>query len=180
MMKRSGFTLIELIVIIVLITAAGAIAIPAFTVWLPNYRLRAAANDLYTNLNLAKSGAVRDHTTWAVRFDPGNNQYALLSGEGASSGWTDGDEIVEKTVDLSEYGSGVAFGHGNATSAIGGGFGDDVTYAVPENNVAAFNSRGTCSPGYVYLQNNENSTFAVGSLSCGAVRMRRWNGGAWE
>lgn len=63
---------------------------------------------------------------------------------------------------------------------MGAGFGDEVTYAVPEDNVASFNSRGTCSSGYVYLQNNRNNSFVVGSLSCGAVRMRKWSGGAWE
>ena len=179
-MKQNGFTLIELMVVIVLIAVAGAISIPGFTIWLPNYRLRTAANDLYANLQLAKAGAVRDHSTWAVRFDTGNNRYELLSGEGGTAGWTDGDEIVEKTVNLSDYGSGIAFGHGGATSAMGGGFDDEVTYSVPENNVATFNSRGTCSSGYVYLQNNRNNSFTVGSLSCGAVRMRKWSGSAWD
>lgn len=94
MMKQNGFTLLELMVVMILIAVAGAIAIPGFTVWLPNYRLRIATNDLYTNLQLAKAGAVRDRAEWAVRFDTGNNTYELLSGEGGPAGWTDGDEIV--------------------------------------------------------------------------------------
>jgi len=166
-----------------LIAIAAATAIPAFTVWLPNYRLRTAANDLYANMQLAKAGAVRDRNTWAVRFDTTNNSYQILSDDGEPdtdpADWWDGDEVVEKTVGLSNYGSGIAFGHGNATSPIGSTFDDGVTYPVPEN-VATFNPRGTCNAGYVYLENSKNNTFAVGSLSSGAVRMRRWSGGAWE
>jgi type IV fimbrial biogenesis protein FimT len=75
MKKQNGFTIIEVIVVMALIAIVGAMAIPAFTVWLPNYRLRAATNDLYANLQLAKSGAVRDRNTWAIRFDTTNDSY---------------------------------------------------------------------------------------------------------
>ena len=174
MKKQSGFTMIEVVVVMALIAIAAAMAIPTFTVWLPNYRLRAATNDLYANVQLAKSGAVRDHGEWAVQFDTVNNSYGLLSNYGEV------DQAIVKTVDLSNYGSGVAFGHGNATDDVPAGanpIGDDVTYG---SDVAVFNMRGTCSAGYVYLENSRNNTFAVGSLSSGAVRMRRWSGSAWE
>jgi len=157
-----------------LIAIAAATAIPAFTVWLPNYRLRTAANDLYANMQLAKSGAIGDHSTWAVQFDTVNNGYGLISK------WGEVGQTIVKTVDLSDYGSGVAFGHGNATDDIpdeANPIADDVTYG---SDVAVFNMRGTCSAGYVYLENSRNNTFAVGSLSSGAVRMRKWSGGAWE
>jgi prepilin-type N-terminal cleavage/methylation domain-containing protein len=174
MKKRRGFTTIELMVVIGIIGIAAATAIPTFTVWLPNYRLRAATNDLYANLQLAKSGAVRDHGEWAVQFDTANNSYRLWSN------WGTADQAEVKTVALSDYGSGVAFGPGNATDDVPDGANpiiDDVTYG---SDVAVFNMRGTCSAGYVYLENNKNNTFAVGSLSSGAVRMRRWSGSTWE
>ena len=174
MKKQSGFTMIEVIVVMALIAIVAATAIPAFTVWLPNYRLRAATNDLYANMQLAKSGAVRDHSEWAVQFDTVNNGYRLWSN------WGEANQAEVKTVDLSDYGSGVAFGHGNATDDIPDGanpIGDDVTYG---SDVAVFNMRGTCSAGYVYLENSRNNTFAVGSLSSGAVRMRRWSDSTWE
>jgi len=174
MKKQNGFTVIEVIVVMALIAIVAATAIPAFTVWLPNYRLRAATNDLYANMQLAKSGAVRDHGEWAVQFDTVNNGYGLISK------WGEVGQTIVKTVDLSDYGSGVAFGHGNATDDVPDGanpISDDVTYG---SDVAVFNMRGTCSAGYVYLENSRNNTFAVGSLSSGAVRMRRWSGSTWE
>jgi prepilin-type N-terminal cleavage/methylation domain-containing protein len=185
MKKQNGFTIIEVIVVMALIAIVGAMAIPAFTVWLPNYRLRAATNDLYANLQLAKSGAVRDRNTWAIRFDTTNDSYQILSDDDGvpdseDNDWWDGDEVVEKTVVLSDYRSGVAFGHGNATDDVpgsGSAPANDVTYG---SNVAVFNMRGTCNAGYIYLENKKNNTFAVGSLSSGAVRMRSWSGSTWE
>ncbi|MGD9076356.1 MAG: prepilin-type N-terminal cleavage/methylation domain-containing protein, partial [Desulfobacteraceae bacterium] len=57
--KESGFSLIELLVIIVIIAILAAIAIPAFSAWLPNYRLRQAARDVYSNLQRAKVNAIK-------------------------------------------------------------------------------------------------------------------------
>ena len=47
MRKKSGFTLIELIIVIGMISLLTSIAIPAVMKWLPNYRLKAAVRDLY-------------------------------------------------------------------------------------------------------------------------------------
>ena len=55
---ESGVTLMEILVIMVILAALAAIAIPTFAVWLPNYRLKSAARDLYSNFQMAKMGAV--------------------------------------------------------------------------------------------------------------------------
>ena len=47
MQKRSGFTLIELAVVIVLLTILAGVGVPNFLSWLPKYRLKIAARDLY-------------------------------------------------------------------------------------------------------------------------------------
>jgi prepilin-type N-terminal cleavage/methylation domain-containing protein len=39
----SGFTLIEVLMTIVVLAILAAVAVPGFSVWLPNYRLKAAA-----------------------------------------------------------------------------------------------------------------------------------------
>ena len=65
---ESGVTLIEIFVVLVILAVLAAAAIPAFSVWLPNYRLKTAARDLYSNLQLAKMGAVNKNRDWAVIF----------------------------------------------------------------------------------------------------------------
>ncbi|MGE5838513.1 MAG: Tfp pilus assembly protein FimT/FimU, partial [Deltaproteobacteria bacterium] len=50
MKREKGFTTIELAVSIVIICILLGLAIPGFSRWIPNYRLRGAARDVYSNL----------------------------------------------------------------------------------------------------------------------------------
>ncbi len=162
----SGFTLVEALVVIVIMAVLAGIAIPGFARWLPDYRLRGAARDLYSNLQFAKSGAIRDRADWSVEF-PGGNTYRIVNGGG-----------VVKTVNLQEYKSGVAFGAGGASSAIGGGA---ITPVPPDPIV--FNSRGFTNdeiPAFAYLTNNRNTSYAVGTWASGAVILRKWMGSDWQ
>jgi prepilin-type N-terminal cleavage/methylation domain-containing protein len=184
----AGFTLIELFVVMSIMAVTAAIAIPAFAVWLPNYRLKSAARDVYSNLQLAKLGAVKENKDWAVVFDqsvtPG--RYYIVSDDGDNNTWDgpppggdDPVENVEKTVDLVNY-EGIDFGHGTAGSGIGSHVwsgGDEVTYAP---DVVVFNSRGTCGSGYVYLANQKNTTYGIGTRASGVILLRKWSGSAWE
>ena len=68
MMKRAGFTLMELIMVILIMMLIAGIAIPTFSRWLPNYRLRAAARDIFSHFQLAKITSIKKNTTCAVTF----------------------------------------------------------------------------------------------------------------
>lgn len=179
-MKKNGFTVIELTVTIAIAFLLASIAVPSFNGWLPNYRLKSATTDLLSNMQLARMGSVRDRNPWAVHFNNAGDSYRVCSNDGGDGDWTDGDEVVEKTVTLASYSSGVCFGHGNATSAIPGGpFGSDITYT---NDLVIFDPRGTCGEtGYVYLENrNSTTSYGVGTTVSGAVLIRKWHGAAWE
>ena len=87
--KKSGFTLIELMIVIAMIAILSAVAVPRFQAWLPVYRLKSAASDLHSNM-----------------------QKGFYYFDSDSEGVHDSDEF---RVDLSSYASGVDFGTGNAT-----------------------------------------------------------------
>ena len=177
MRKRSGFTVIELVVVIAILGILTAVGVPNFLSWLPKYRLKSAARDLYSNMQLAKLSAIKNNADWAIVFNKAADQYQLCSGRGPDNSWGGGDNIVVKTIVLNNYGSGVAYGHGNAGSAIGSTFGDEITFA---NNVAVMNSRGTGNAGYVYLENSSATTsYGVGARSSGVIIIRRWNDAGW-
>ena len=175
-----GFTLVEILLILIILTAMATAAIPAFSVWLPNYRLKSAARDLYSNFQMAKMGAVNKNEDWAVILDrtssPG--RYSIASSPGENGHW-DGpgsDDKIEKIVDLAKY-RDVSYGQGNAGEPMGDSFGDGITYV---GDVAVFNSRGTGKAGYVYLQNSRNTAYAVGTQSSGVILLRKWTDTGWR
>jgi len=184
-MKKNGFTLIELLITFVILGIATAIAIPGFARWLPGYRLKSASRELYSNMQLAKMGAVRDSADWAIVFDTVASRYLICSDDGGDGNWTTlGDNSIEKTVNFSDY-EGVNYGHGNATTNAtqgGGAFPvDNVSYTSPDN-VTIFTSRGMVSNlGYVYLSNNQGSSYTVATpIIAGVILMKKWTGTAWE
>ena len=75
--KNSGFTLIELLVVIAVIGIFVAIGVPNFMSWLPKYRLKSAARDLYSNMQLAKMTAVKSNQNCSVTYSTDPDQYVL-------------------------------------------------------------------------------------------------------
>jgi type IV fimbrial biogenesis protein FimT len=57
--RASGFTLIELMVVLAIIVILGAAAAPSFSAMIANQRARAASTDLYAALTLARSEAIK-------------------------------------------------------------------------------------------------------------------------
>jgi hypothetical protein len=127
---------------------------------------------------MAKMGAVNKNSDWAIVFNQGAGEYYVCSDDG-EDGW-DGppSDTVEKTVNLAGY-KGVRFGHGDAGKPVpvAGTFGDEITFG---DNVAVFNPRGTGNDGYVYLQNEKNTAYAVGKRSSGVILLRKWTGSKWQ
>jgi len=154
MQKRSGFTLIELTVVIALLAILTAVGVPNFLSWLPKYRLKSAARDLYSNLHLAKMTAIRANKDCSVNYYKHPDRYTV--------------DRLNKTIRISDYKSGITF-HGP----------NNETFAVP---TITFNSRGTSNSGYAYLSNSEKTTYyRVGPLTSGAIKLQKWSGGtSWK
>ena len=81
-------------------------------------------------------------------------RYFVCSFDGGD-GWDGGpalggNDTVDRAINLADYGSGVDFGHGDATGPKGTGFGDEVTFV---GNTARFNPSGFIEPlsGYSLL-----------------------------
>jgi len=154
MQKRSGFTLIELTVVIALLAILTAVCVPNFLSWLPKYRLKRAARDLYSNLQLAKMSAIRANKDCMVKYYKNPDRYTV--------------DLLNKTIRLSDYKSGITF---NGP--------DNQTFAVA---AITFNSRGTGNSGYAYLTNSgKTAYYRVGPLTSGAIKLQRWGGGtSWK
>ncbi len=175
----------ELLTVVAIVGVLVAIAVPSFIHEIPKYRLKRAGNELYGNMQRAKLGAVKENHDWAIVFDTGTTpgRYAVCSNDGADGSWDGGftgamDDNVVLVVNLAEYGSEVDFGHGDATTPKGTGFGDEVTFA---GNRAVFNPSGFIDPpsGYSYLENKNGDTYCIGGLTSGVVRIYQWVNGGW-
>lgn len=127
--------------------------------------------------------AIKSNRDHAIFFDVAGKKYHLRS-EPGPLGWDDltGGTTIE-SVDLNGYGSDVGYGHGNvpanksATTPPDAFPADDVSYT---NNVLTLNPRGTSTGGYVYLQNKDNTAYAIGTNSSGGMVLKKWMGGNWK
>ncbi len=85
----SGFTLIELVVVIAIISVIAAIVLPRLDPFLPGRRLKSAARTLSGTITLAYGQSVSRNTTYRLYIDPGNDTYRIV--EVAKKQKTDGE-----------------------------------------------------------------------------------------
>ena len=177
--KEEGITFTEIIFTVAIMAVLAAVAVPSLQKWLPNIRLKGAARELYSNMQKAKMLAVKTNRKTAITFDPANNRYQLCDN------WNGACVGTVTTVDFNNFENGIGYGHGNSTKQANSAGtpwplspDDEVSYS---NNRVIFNPNALGSAGYVYLDHQEGTTtYAVGSLSSGAIKLKRWMGGAWQ
>ncbi len=182
-----GFTLMELMACLGIMAVISIITVSQFIGWLPDYRLKSAALDLFSMFQTARMLAIKDRAEYAIVFNTAEGSYDLVSGgpdKIYNGGHHPNDDRVLKRVFLTRYGSGVRFGCGaadkKATVNRGGfGRGDEVSFG---DDTAMFNAQGMAAKmGYVYLQNNIQSAYAVATVTrVGVVILKRWHGSDWD
>lgn len=69
--KDSGFTLIEMMIVIVVVSILATVMVPMFSERIPNYQLKGAARDVYAHFQKAKSEAIRQNSNVAILFTTG-------------------------------------------------------------------------------------------------------------
>jgi prepilin-type N-terminal cleavage/methylation domain-containing protein len=165
----TGFSLLELLFVLCIAGILATIATPVFSTWIPDYRLRGMAKELYADMHLAKMRSIKENAIYKIVFTTGGNE---------SYSFKKADGTIEKTVlfNPDDSDSTVTFGFGDATKdatkAGGSPPSDGVSYA---GNTATFNPRGTGTSGYVYLTNSKGSSYAIGTLSSGVIHIKKWD-----
>jgi type IV fimbrial biogenesis protein FimT len=157
MRKKSGFTIIELMVIIAIISILATVAIPNFFQWRPKRQLSAATKDVFAAMQYARSRALKDNVSVGLLFDKANEEYTVFldngAGGNAGNGNLDGDE---PTVKSGRMPPGIDL--------------KDTTLAADE---VFFDSRGLLSNagGVVNLENSLNVTKSISVIRTGNSRI---------
>lgn len=165
-----GFSLIELVVIIAIVSILGGIGYPALMRTRDKARTRGVAADIFSSFRLAKSEAVKRNTSVCLEFTAPNTYKAFLdNGNGAGTAddcikHADEQELFSKTV---EPGTSIS----------------SVTFPPAPNTTTGFNSRGLPYNGIgnVVVQNNKNTNLRYkNSLSlAGRVDIEVTTDGTW-
>jgi type IV fimbrial biogenesis protein FimT len=98
MNKETGFTLIELMIVIAVIAIAGGIGAVSLSKYAPDYRLYSAARELQSTLQQARLLAVKRRVPVAVSFDVVTNTFQVFTDDGVTPGVLDVTETVLKRV----------------------------------------------------------------------------------
>ena len=131
-----GFSLVELLVVIALISIVMAFGIPAWQNYRTNTDLKTAAREIMADIANAKQRAVTENVdAYRVTFNVGGNSYALTLTDGVTTG----------TWNKSLAGSG------NVSIA-------SVTFG---GSAISLQKRGTATNGTLVLQNTLGSTATI-------------------
>jgi type IV fimbrial biogenesis protein FimT len=85
----SGFTLIEMMVVVVVMVVLLSVAVPSFRQVIANQRIKTASFDLFSALNYARSEAIKRNVSVSMR-----------AGESADGAWSTGWRIVDSSNNL--------------------------------------------------------------------------------
>jgi type IV fimbrial biogenesis protein FimT len=174
-MKKNGFTLIELMITFVILGIAAAIAIPGFSSWLPNYRLKSAVRDVFSNFQLAKLTSIRSNSYCAITFNQAisgtNYDYVIFVDADNDLEYDAGEDVVTKVL-LADY-KDVTF-----DTTEGGG--DGLTFANNDDGLPSIafnptglpkNNSGGFGAGSVFLTNPNDKATKVVVSSAGNIRI---------
>jgi prepilin-type N-terminal cleavage/methylation domain-containing protein len=93
-MKNNGFTLIELMVVIVVIGIAAGFSIPNLVRTIPVYRLNNATNDIAGQLMIARSKAISDGVPYIGTFTTNGSSFRITKDLNSNNNVDTGEPTV--------------------------------------------------------------------------------------
>lgn len=152
---NSGFTLIELIVVIMLIAILLATAIPIGIHWRRERAINHAADELVYQLQRAKMTAIKEFTQVAITVDEEKNQYALVRTSNRSA------PHREMVVPLGNESDGISFINNQGFTSV--------------ERVAFLPSGVAAIPGAIFLANADGLKYRIRVTGAGGISKHVYN-----
>jgi len=92
MRHESGFTVVELLVVIAVIATLSVIAVAGWLGFLPSYRLRTAVDDLQADMQITRLKAIKENEMTTLRFS-GNDAYRAFFDTDEDGALDNGEEF---------------------------------------------------------------------------------------
>jgi len=150
--KKSGFSIIELLVVVAVIAVISAVTVPSIISWRNGAKFRGAVNNLKGDLQMAKIKAVKANDVVTIFFNPTGYKVIL---DKANHWIHDAGEPVLRD---REFPAGVSIDLGSTDFGTVG-------------NKTRFNSRGNSVAGHALLVNINGDQKKLVVTSIGQIRI---------
>jgi type IV fimbrial biogenesis protein FimT len=152
MRNKSGFSLIELLMVIAVIAVVSAVMVPSIISWRNGAKFRGAVNNLKGDLQMAKVKAIKENDVVTIFFNPTGYKVILDT----ANYWV--HDAGEPILRYRELPAGVSIDLGNTNFGTVG-------------DKTRFNSRGNSVAGHALLVNTNGDQKKLVVTSIGRIRI---------
>ncbi len=185
--RNTGFSTIELLIVVSILLIFAGVALPGFVQFIPKHRSSGAARQLFTDLQLIKMRAISENNDYVMTFDTSANTYSIYDDDNndfATAG-AETSELV-RTVDLQASFDQIAFGFvSDQTDPEGVAITAPVTFTGTPPSVI-FRPTGLASQsGGIYVKPTKDTSQKDRQRSVmvkvtGQIRLYKHNGTSWD
>jgi prepilin-type N-terminal cleavage/methylation domain-containing protein len=107
---RAGYTLMEMMIILVIVGVLASMAVPGFMTMMPRMRLKSDARNNINYLRRARAKSVAENSQYGIYFDSGDRKFILFKDtyEPENTAYDDGQDSIIETSNVMY--SGVNYG----------------------------------------------------------------------
>lgn len=186
-MERKGFTIVELLVVLAIMSVALAVALPRFKAS-PSQKVKAAATQLVRDMEMARTRALGSKRAAELVFNvTGNSYVGYLDDDGNGTFKETATEMrALRWPGVSELSPDVQFGRGSVTGPVPGdtSTAGAVTFATSR---VTFGTNGVTTPfgsgGTIYVVSKTKPAVVAAVSVTGAGSFKVWlykGNGAWQ